>query len=236
MYGPSWIPSTGASLKDASSDWNAHSVLKNKIVEGANYAECGPYFGRVEVCNDDYTKNGWLGIASVRVSQGKHIVQAVVKLNDWYLAYPGEYDSPEWREYVICQEVGHTFGLGHQDEIFDNENLGTCMDYTDDTDGTDNDKDNRSPNDHDREMLDEIYAHLTPTDSTEPEETTEEGGKGKGGGRGKPAKAGDAGAIDLNDPSQWGQAIRQDARGQNIVFERNLANGQVLITHVLWAN
>lgn len=33
---------------------------------------------------------------------------------------------------VTCQEVGHTFGLDHRDENFDNGNLGTCMDYTND--------------------------------------------------------------------------------------------------------
>jgi hypothetical protein len=32
----------------------------------------------------------------------------------------------------MCQEVGHTFGLDHQDENFNNTNLGTCMDYTND--------------------------------------------------------------------------------------------------------
>ncbi len=32
----------------------------------------------------------------------------------------------------MCQEIGHDFGLDHQDENFNNPNLGTCMDYTND--------------------------------------------------------------------------------------------------------
>ena len=135
----------------------------------------------------------------------------------------------------MCQEVSQTFGLGHQDEIFSNDNLGTCMDYTNDPDGNSStgDLDNRHPNQHDYDTMTEIYySHLNSTDDGD---DGGGGGNGKGGGKNR-NKTGNAGAIDLNDPSQWGQAIRQDARGQNILFERNLANGQVLITHVLWAN
>ena len=244
-------------LKNASPSWNMWSVLKSTIVlgrsdTGVNNDKCGPVLEGVEVCNGLYGANGWLGLASVWVSRGKHIVQAVVKLNDTYFEddeyyKKSPYNSVDWRDYVMCQEVGHTFGLGHQDEVFDNLNLNTCMDYTDEpAGGTYFNIDgveilslpNLYPNEHDAEILLEIYAHLNPTDagnSTDDGDDGGGGGNGKGGGR-KNNKAGDAGAIDLNDPSQWGQAIRQDARGQNILFERNLANGQVLITHVLWAN
>ena len=57
----------------------------------------------------------------------------------------------------MCQEVGHTLGLDHQDENFDNPNLGTCMDYTSDP-GT-----NQHPNQHDYDELEAIYAHLDTT-------------------------------------------------------------------------
>jgi hypothetical protein len=53
-------------------------------------------------------------------------------------------------------EIGHTFGLDHQDENFSNPNLGTCMDYTSDPDGPSNEH----PNAHDDQQLETIYAHL----------------------------------------------------------------------------
>jgi len=80
-------------------------------------------------------------------------------------------------------------------------------------------------------MMTEMYAHLNSTDegSSGPGK-----GNGKGGGKGKKSSVGPR--INLNDPSEWGQAVKQDAQGKNSLFERNLPNGQVLITHVIWVN
>ena len=102
------------------------------------------------------------------------------------------------------------------------------MDYTDDPDGTINGElSNLHPNQHDLDELAEIYAHLNSTEGGG-------GGNGNGGGNGKkPTNAGDNRSP--NNPSEWGQAIRQDAQGRNSLFERILGNGQVLVTHVLWA-
>ncbi|HDY73054.1 MAG TPA: hypothetical protein ENH86_00575 [Candidatus Jorgensenbacteria bacterium] len=221
------------SLAGGSSDWNL-SVLRNQVVAGASNANCDPTSGRVEVCNGEYGNNGWLGVASIWVKRGRsgHIVQGVVMVNDTYFN-TSPYDTQAWRNLVMCQEVGHTFGLGHQDEDFSNANLGTCMDYTNDPDGTlFGQLDNQHPNQHDLDMMTEIYAHLNSTDSGSG--PGKGNGKGNGGGKGKPSLAG--ANIDLNDPSSWGQAIKQDAQGNNSLFQRDLENGQVLITHVIWAN
>ncbi len=222
-------------LSIASTDWN-DSVLRNEVALGTNNTNCDPTSGQVEVCNGEYGQIGWLGIASIWVTRGRsgHIVQGVVKVNDTYFNM-AQYDSQAWRDYVICQEVGHTFGLGHQDEDFYNANLGTCMDYTSDPDGTlVGQSDNRRPNQHDYDMMTEIYAHLNSTDDGGGPGKGNGGGNGNGGGRGKPSDVGQS--INLNDPSEWGQAVKQDAQGNDSLFERTLPNGQVLITHVIWAN
>ena len=219
-------PAWDTSLAGTSADWNV-SVLKNGVVAGTNIA-CDPVLGGVEVCNSEYGNTGWLGIAQVWVYRGRagHIAQALVKVNDTYFNTP-QYNTQSWRDYVMCQEVGHTYGLAHQDEAFDNANLGTCMDYTNDPDGTVSGQlDNRHPNQHDYDVLTEKYAHLNETSSDDPE-------NGKGGGRKKPKK-GVGANIDLNNPSAWGQAVRQDAQGNNSLFERNLGNGQTLLTYVIW--
>ena len=204
-----------SSLARASTDWN-FSVLKNQVVSGNN-TSCDPVLGRVEVCNDEYGNNNWLGIAQIWAYVGKdgHIAQALVKVNDTYFNTE-KYNTSAWKNFVICQEVGHTYGLDHQDEVFDNPNLGTCIDYTNDP------STNQHPNQHDYDMLVEKYAHLNGT------------GGSPGGGKGK-KPAGVGAGIDLNDPSAWGKAVRQDARGNNSLYERDLGNGQKLFTFVTWA-
>ena len=218
-----------SSLEGASTDWN-QSVLTNEVVSGTSTADCDPTLGQVEVCNSTYGDNGWLGIAQVWIYRGRsgHIAQGLVKANDWYFNTP-QYNTQSWRDYVICQEVGHTLGLDHQDEKFSNDNLGTCMDYTSDPDAPDGrkgPKNNLHPNLHDYDVLFDKYGHLNGID---------DGGKpknGNGGGKGKPAGVGPK--VDLNNPSAWGKAIKQDAQGNNSLFERDLGNGQVLLTYVIW--
>lgn len=224
-------PAWDSSLVRASDDWN-NSVLKNQV-EAGNNTSCNPILGQVEVCNSTYGNTEWLGIAQIWAYRGKagHIAQALVKVNDTYFNTP-KYNTSAWRNLVMCQEIGHTFGLSHQDEDFYNTNLGTCMDYTNDptgTAGTNGILNNEHPNLHDYDMMTEIYAHLNSTDSgSDP---------GNGNGKGKKGKPAGVGAdIDLNDPSAWGQAIKQDTQGRNSLYERTLGNGQTLFTFVIWAD
>ena len=145
-----------ASLATASSDWTASSVLDTTVVAGqAKGKNCRPTAGRVEVCAGSYGANGWLGIASIW-AQGNHITQGMVRLNDTYFN-TSTYNTPAWRNLVMCQEIGHTFGLAHQDENFSNGNLGTCMDYTNSPSS------NQHPNAHDFQQLETIYGHLDST-------------------------------------------------------------------------
>lgn len=198
----------------ASADWSASSVLDTTVVAGlSNPKNCKAILGRIEVCNSKYGNNGWLGIAQIWAS-GSHITQAVTKMNDTYFN-TRSYNTPAWRQFVVCQEIGHTFGLDHQDENFGNANLGTCMDYTD------RPVDNMHPNPHDYEQLEAIYAHLdsidTATGDTPPTQ-----------GKGKPA-------VDLDNPSAWGKMIKESPDKKTAVYERDLGNGEKVFTHVIWA-
>lgn len=142
-------------LVTSSSDWNQSVVLDTAIVPGSvRNKSCKPTPGRVEVCNGKYGYNGWLGIAQVWVS-GAHITQGVVKLNDTYFSQD-RYNTPGWKQLIVCQEVAHTLGLDHQDENQTNANLGSCMDYTTSPLGP---PDNLHPNLHDFEELETIYSH-----------------------------------------------------------------------------
>lgn len=149
-----WDPYLGPSSKvgTTSYDWTQSTVLDTTLVAGrAKPRTCRPTTGRVEVCSAAYGYNGWLGVAQIWVTGGVHITQGTVKVNDSYFSSP-IYNTSAWRNLVMCQEVGHTLGLAHQDETFGNLNLGTCMDYTNDPDGTLKDPDqlsNEHPNQHD---------------------------------------------------------------------------------------
>lgn len=208
-------------LATTATDWSSSTVLDTVIKTGKTSARtCKATTGRVEVCSERYGNTGWLGVAQIWIS-GTHITKGTVKVNDFYFD-SGTYNTPEWKNMVMCQEVGHAFGLDHQDENFNNGNLGTCMDYTSDP------STNQHPNAHDYEELALIYAH---TDSFNSVIASTDGGSG-GGKKGKPDGVGKN--MSLDNPSEWGQAVRQDAQGKNSVYARDLGNGEKLFTFVTW--
>ena len=142
----------------SSNDWLQSSVLDTAIVAASDDSRtrkrCYPISGQVRDCNATYGNTGWLGLASVWTS-GSHITQGTAKMNDSYLGSPSYTNTN--RQHVLCQEVGHAFGLGHQDES--GADLGTCMDYADALA-------NPKPNQHDYDQLEAIYGGHTDSSST----------------------------------------------------------------------
>jgi hypothetical protein len=147
-------------------------------------------------------------------------MQATVKVNDTYFSTKA-YNTPAWKNMVMCQEVGHVLGLDHQDEDFSNANLGTCMDYTSDPSS------NQHPDQHDYDMLEEIYAHLDSVNTTFPAPIS----GGKGGG--KPSSIGLQ--MDVSDVSAWGDVVKTDARSNSRLYKRALDENITLYTFVIWA-
>ena len=150
-------------LNEASADWNnppiadpvIPMVVVTRIREGNGSRRCLPTKGRVEICDGAGHKT--LGVTRVWLTRTDHIEQAVITLSDYHLLTPGsKYDSFAWRQYVVCHEIGHTLGLDHRDEDINNPNLGTCLDYNEDPDGTKANPDqlaNTQPDRHDFEQL-----------------------------------------------------------------------------------
>ena len=206
-------------LLGAIADWNQSDVLQLAHANGGTRPRnCKPTNGRIEACNARYGNTGWLGIAQIWVTGGTHITQGVTKLNDTYFE-TATYDTPAWRRLVTCQEIAHDFGLDHQDENFNNPNLGSCMDYTSDPDGPPS---NEHPNAHDFAQLEEIYAHTDTTTTV---------------GAALPSGTPPAmGQIDFDTPGQWGRLVRSTANRRAQVFEVDFGNGNKVITHVFWAD
>lgn len=210
-------------LATTSTDWSASSIIDTSIVAGnSNPRRCQPTSGRVEVCNSKYGSNGWLGIAQIWLS-GNHITQGVTKLNDTYFSKPS-YNTPAWKNLVMCQEVGHVFGLDHQDETFNNTNMGTCMDYTDDPSGLIKAQlNNEHPDAHDYAELESIYAHLDAFTSIQSSTAKLPLGQ-----------LISEGISDMNFESRkdWGEEMSNN--GKVARYERNLGSHR-LVTFVIWA-
>jgi hypothetical protein len=200
-----------AYLAGASSDWSQSNVLNTTVVAGTvSPRTCKATTGMVQVCNRTYGYNGWLGVAGISITGGTHITKAYVKLNDSYFNSP-TYNTPAWRAMVTCQEVGHTFGLDHQDENFNNANLNTCMDYTNDPTS------NQHPNNHDYQELEIIYSHLDSTTTV------------------SAAPAAALAAVGNADEA-WGTLVKVTNSGHGAWYMRDFGAGNLQLTHVLWAD
>lgn len=145
---------TGSSSADGAgnvfTDWDASSVIALQIAGSDSSSRtrkrCRPVTGAIRVCNAAYGFNNWLGIAEIWV-KGSHIVKGRARVNDsWFST--ATYDDPYARRHVLCQEVGHLFGLGHQ-------TAPSCMD---DVNGL-FDPTYVGPNQHDYDQLVAIYDH-----------------------------------------------------------------------------
>jgi hypothetical protein len=195
------------SLASASSDWTQSSVLDALIVPGkAAQRPCKATLGQDEICNNTYGNNGWLGVAQIWLTSGSHITQGTVKVNDTYFN-TSAYNTPAWRNLVMCQEVGHTFGLDHQDENFNNANLGTCMDYTNDP------STNQHPNKHDYDELITIYSHLDSTTTV--------------GAIAPASQAQSENAAPI--------AVDRSDRLSDSTIVETFADGSRRVTHIIWA-
>ncbi|MEK7613720.1 MAG: hypothetical protein AAB439_02495 [Patescibacteria group bacterium] len=216
-----------AYLAEASSDWSASSVLDTTVVTGlTNAKNCKAVTGRVEVCNSKYGNNGWLGIASISINSAKHITKGVAKMNDTYFN-TASYNTPAWRHLVMCQEIAHVFGLDHQDETFDNANVGSCMDYTNDPDGgaggaSASDPSNEHPNAHDFAQLETIYAHLDSGTTIGQTLIGKEFGKLVASLKGVEAH------------EEYGVPVGFEPSGRANTFKKDFEDGSSEITHVFW--
>lgn len=201
---PNWDPIGSA----VNSDWSAPDVLDLRDEAGGDATSdrkrCKAVSGKVRACNADYGFNGWLGIASIWLNGGGHIVQGTTKQNDSYLN-TSTYSA--YKRHVLCQEVGHTLGLGHTSgaDTCMNDNLGAVR---------------NSPNAHDYEQLVAIYSHT-------------DGSNTVAASLADPLTLlGRHGAAEDDDPDD---ALPPGAGPKDgKVFQRDLGGGRKVITFVFW--
>ena len=202
--------------------WNDSTVLALSIsasgTDSTTRYNCPAPSGAIRVCNYAYGANGWLGLAQVWPDSGGHITKATTKVNDSY--FTGSYPITEQR-HVMCQEVGHDFGLGHTSENGTSQN--TCMDYYGNT--SNSDWTSTGPNQHDFDQLvAQHHASTLPGPSDAFMESLRAGGP--------------YADTDLNAPWQWGTPIAWDAEGRPVTYllDPSENHGDEMYTHVYWAN
>ena len=179
-------PDWDTELDTALSEWSGSEVLDLEIdsFNDKNNVRrrCNSVAGQIRVCNAAYGFNGWLGLATIYIDSNGNITRGTAKMNDSYASYwtiAGE------KNHVMCQEIGHLFGLTHTSE--DGSSQGTCMDYS-------TDPESQWPNAHDFEELAAKYAHLDSYDSFDGA-TSGDGGGGCNAPAGKGCNKNAAGEV-----------------------------------------
>lgn len=150
-----WDPYANVAVADWSLSSKLNMIQSNQSTAYWDRYYCNATTGQVRLCNFNYGGTGWLGLAGISISSSNHITRAYTKMNDSYYTPGSFYDTPAWRQSVVCQELGHNIGLSHQDEDFNNASLFSCMDYQNPP--------YPAPNAHDYAQLVTIYAHLDGT-------------------------------------------------------------------------
>ncbi len=198
------------------SEWNDSTMLNMSVAaaddSNKTRKRCNAVTGQVRVCNAAYGFNGWLGLATIGLDSNGHIDQGTAKMNDSYSNYWN--NDPKEKRHVMCQEIGHDFGLGHTSE--DGSSQNTCMDYS--TSPT-----SLSPNAHDYEQLLAQHDHFDSYNSYD---------DGSGGGepcRGGPKKCG----SNFNAPAGVpAGAIRVDKNKFEEVWVKGRPDGGHWVYHI----
>ncbi len=209
-----------AQLSQASLDWNSPAAgtttpQETMIVAGQSNKRCAMVAGTTQVCASTYGNNGWLGLATISITNSVHITQGSAKMNDTYFN-TATYNNPNEKQHVMCQEVAHTFGLDHQS--VDGSTQNSCMDYFSNTGTNAGSTASTKPNAHDFEELNSIYLHLDTTTTVAAAPTT------------RPSSA----AGDNDDPNSWGKLVSQSNNGRSSTYEAYDRDGSKVVTHVFW--
>ena len=232
LHSATWV----TRYNTAMTDWRRASMTKIKPYTafiGPQSPSCPMVTGQISSCDGSYGGNGWLGLATINIS-GSHITRGKSQVNNSYFNMAA-YNTVPWRQFVICQEIGHNFGLGHVNVVFNNPNTGSCMDYTNDPDGgaggaSGSDPNNMHPNAHDYALINAKHNHigfLPPTLLSDPDMTD----------LAEPVVAEPQAAKEYNPMrlEQFGRLVYSGDGGRTERYEVDFGNGHKAINHVIWA-
>jgi len=132
----------------AVSDWDngVPDTLTLKTTRVDADPSCRTVARALKMCNGNYGETSWRGINKLLL-EDNNIYASAARMNEFYF---GANDQDQ-RQYTMCHEMGHGFGLPHTDESFTNADKGNCMDYTN------RPRNNRQPSWENFEFLEQLY-------------------------------------------------------------------------------
>ncbi|CAB9500978.1 expressed unknown protein [Seminavis robusta] len=192
-------------------EWNTGDpdVVELSVTKVPADSGCDFIRGKFAVCAGDYGDTSFHGVNEILV-YGDSITASVAKLNEYYLAKATE----ARKQYTMCHEIGHGFGLPHSDERFYNVNLGNCMDYTD------RPWTNTAPDTQTFELLQQIYGA-----SQTPNSNQANAGNVISSASGNSNLRGDQNDNDGSILTSIPDSIRQRAKDAAYNLERKFADG-----------
>jgi hypothetical protein len=206
-----WLPAVEA----ASVEWNKSDRINSPLLFGfSNVDKCSGISGTIQICSAPYGTNGWLGIARIVIS-GDHIAYGVAKLNDTYFVN-AEYNESNWRQWILCRQLGHIYGLTLQNNAQFDQQQSSCMQ------GKAQGPEQTKPNISDFSALTKQYA--------EPDAFAKNIGISL-----RDSAAGLNESEIIEQPKYWGNVVHYDAAGRPDIYEKLVTPSRKVTTMVIWA-
>jgi len=193
--------------------------------------QCEPIDGILKVCNGNYGATDWRGLNVVLLDmEGRWIYSSTAKMNEYFLARA----SLPQRQYTMCHELGHGFGLPHWDTNFYNANMGNCMDYTN------RPRSNMQPDTSNFNFLKELYGEVGATIQPAAPSQQQQQGPAMGWNNNPPNENNAEGEEEETDEEGNERFLLRGSRLQSITGDipdfimsayRSILNGETLVGH-----
>ncbi len=194
-------------IKNALSDWQQAGPISYRKITGERIGSCELYPEAINVCSFKDANTWFLAYGQyVSWSATGHIIAANMAFND--AAYNGstEFNSPAWRNYIVCGYLGWTSGINFKPNPAGKST--SCMEWSA---GSNTVANQQHPDRDDLGNMKVLYNHRDDNSSS--------------GFSSKTAQA-----NNRTTPAQWGQKVGVSGDGLVETYKLDLGDGYQLVT------